>query len=108
MVERVGAGGAGGGVEDAGGVEHEVLLRSDGDGDDAAGGSGLQRRLVGGDVGVAGACAACGFLWVGVALAGGGVVGVVACGETRDGERKRRRHEHFNAPSHSIPLFFIT
>ena len=70
VVERVRAGGAGGGVEDAGFVEHEVLLGGDGDGDDAAGGSGLQRRLVGGDVGVTGACAACGFLGVSVALAG--------------------------------------
>jgi hypothetical protein len=53
VVEGVFVGGAGGGVKDALGVEHEVLLSGDGDGDDAARGGGLERSLRGGNVGVA-------------------------------------------------------
>ena len=47
VVDGGGVAGAGGRVEDAAGVEHEVLLGRDGNGDDAFGCGCLQRRLLG-------------------------------------------------------------
>ena len=53
VVDGGGVAGAGGRVEDAAGVEHEVLLGSNGDGDHTAGGGSHERSLGGGNVGVA-------------------------------------------------------